>query len=46
MVESEKMEFNGDGVHCARWEGTHYPAIPNFDLKIEGRPIDFETGHF
>jgi hypothetical protein len=22
------------------------PAIPNFDLKIEGSPIDFETGHF
>ena len=44
---SFKYPGGGGGSQCARWVGTHqHPAIPNFDLKIEGRPIDFETGHF
>ena len=33
------------GSQSAQWVGTHqHPAIPNFDLNIEGRPINFETG--
>ena len=35
-----------DSSQCARLVGTHqHPAIPNFDLKIEGHPIGFETGY-
>ena len=42
-----KYPGRGDGVQSAWWVGTHqHPAIPNFYLKIKGRPIDFEMGHF
>ncbi len=42
-----KYPGRGDGIRCARWEGAHqHLAISNFNLNIEGPPIDFEMGHF
>ena len=47
QVFEKVQRRRSDGVQCAWWVGTHqHPAIPNFDLKIKGHPIDFETGHF